>query len=465
MPPTPQETSPELAQILGLIGEIKVDIEKGEQKFVTKEDLAKSTKSIEDWIKAVEKKQNEANQPGYGAAVEANALKSVIPARHLKCLERYARTTMKQDRAVRTVAMESWMKNAIMLHNPPVAARIGDKLIAEMDAIEKALGFDPTDKSEQRAAMQEDQSTEGGYLVPAPLEAEILRIAEDRGLLRNLCRVFPMSVKSHNFPDLQTNVTVALVPEEGTISTSEPTTGQKQLTARKFAVRAITSMELVQDSAIGIMSLLMELITEKYELKEDQQGLEGIGAGSEFWGVGSAAGVNEVVNTPDGALFTPAKVIEQKFKGRKQATRRNAAWIMAPEIIQQIESFRVDAVAAADKAGGFLYTPFMGGPGAGQILSLGQGPAPDGVLHGFPCYSHSEIAINRTVGSGTNCSNIYFGPWRDACILGDLLGILFGVSEHTQWATGQLDLRMIKRTAFLVGLPAAMTKQTGVKIA
>ena len=385
-----------------------------------------------------------------------DVLLSVIPQRHKAAFARLSRMPLKREDSIRICALESWLKNAIWLHNPNVAARGGAQLLEEMDKIEQAFGFDPVHK----AALEEGTDAEGGFLVPVPLEAEVLRIAEDEGIMRRLCRVFPMTVKTHNFPNLATNLVVSIIAEEGTISTNEPTFGQRALTASKFAVRAITSMELVQDAAVGILAFLITLMTEKYALKEDQQILEGTGAGGEFTGVGSAANVNEIVNTPNGSLFTPAKALDEKWAARKRASRRGSAWVAAPEIIKQIEGFRAAAIAAGDKEGAWLYQP---NDGRGNIAGMGDLPA--GVFHGFPIFEHSEIQIDRTVGSGTNCSNMYFGPWRGAVVIGDLLGLQFGVSEHTQWATGQLDLRMIKRTAGLVAVPDAMTKQTGLKIA
>ncbi len=451
--------------LAGLVREVQVEVSKSEERYnVLAKDLEDSKKSMGNWIKEIQDKADKALRGGVSSLAELNgeALKAVIPKRHQKALEMYARTTIKRERAIRLVAMESWLKNAVMLHNPAVAARVGGQLIEEMNAIEKAFGFEPVNK----AAMQEDTNTEGGYLVPAFLEAEILRLVEDSSIMRGLCRVIPMLGPTHDWPSLDTNVVINITPEEGTITQQEPTFGLRTLKARQFTCRAVVSMQLVQDAAIGIFAMLFELITEKYGLKFDQQLLEGTGVGSEFTGVVAAPLVNEITNGANGALITPAKFIDQKWAARKKASRKGAAWVMAPEIARNIEKFRVDAAAAADAAGGFLYGTMFGGEALRGVLGLAEGMTPDGILHGFPLFTHSEIAVNRVVGSsGAVCSNVYFAPWRDAVIIGDRLGMQFGVSEHTQWATGQLDVRMIARAGALVGVPQAITKQTGIKTA
>lgn len=458
MAPESQKEITNISELAGLVRDVQVSVDKERETIlVDLKELKKNGVELHDYIKEVEKHVAKAQTVGSpGMTQMDNVLLSVIPQRHKAALNRLSRTTLKRADAIRICALESWLKNAIWLHNPNVAARGGATLLEEMDKIERGFGFDAT----QKAALEEGTDAEGGFLVPVPLEAEVLRIAEDEGIMRRLCRVFPMTVKTHNFPDLATNIVVTIIAEEGTITASEPTFGQKALTASKFAVRAIVSMELIQDAAVGILAFLITLMSEKYALKEDQQILEGTGAGGEFTGLVAAANVNEITNGANGDLFTTAKALDQKWAGRLRASRRGSAWVAAPEIVKQIEAFRVDAITAADKAGAFLYIP---NDGKGNIA--GMGDLPSGVFHGFPMFEHSEINVDRTVGSSDNTSNMYFGPWRSAVVIGDLLGLQFGVSEHTQWATGQLDLRMIKRTAGLVAVPKAMTKQTGLKIA
>jgi len=84
---------------------------------------------------------------------------------------------------------------------------------------------------------------------------------------------------------------------------------------------------------------------------------------------------------------------------------------------------------------------------------------------GYPVWTTDVIRVDRTVGTLTTAGNVYFGPWGHGMIFGDLVGIMFGVSEHVLWNTAQLVARLIKRTAILVGVPADFTKYTGVNAA
>lgn len=457
MPPEPATATPATAGIealTGLVKDIQTKIDDDSKVIhLGLEDLKNGQKKLENWVAEVEKTAAKARSTNL-ANGEVDAIKSSIPERHKRALELHVRMGLPVERAIRMTALESWMKNSILLNNPQVANRVGSKLADEMDKIERSFGFEPVGK-----ALQEDQATEGGNLLPTPVEAEVLRIELDAAVVSAMCRQVPMITKTHSFPSLSTNLSVAIVAEEGTITPGDPAFGTKALTAKKIATRCIASMELVQDSAIGILTFLTTLMAEQKGLFLDKQILEGDGTGSNFTGVVAAASVNEVfaagAAAGNGAAPNYAQLIAQKWKGRKRSTRRGCAFVAAPEVLSKYEQL-LDS----------QNRPLFVAPIAGSETLLNQGggvAAADGTLQGFRAYSHDQILINRTVGTSTDCSNMYFGPWSVAVIVGRLLGMQFGVSEHTQWATGQLDLRMISRDAVLVAIPEAMTKQTGLR--
>jgi HK97 family phage major capsid protein len=455
----PAVAATSIAELAGLVKDVSVKIEEGDQRVTASlKDIKDKQKSTEEWCKEIERTIEKAKST-HQATGGTDAIRASIPQRHERALELQARFATRlvrrggeseYDCVVRTTALESWLKNQLLLYNPQVANRIGAKLMEENDKIARSFGFGVTKD------LQEDGGlTEGGATVPVPVEAEVLRIEQDASTVLPLCRQVPMITKTHLFPSLTSGVTVAIIAEEATITESDPVFAQLALTAKKIAVRCQASMELIQDSGIGMISFVTTLMAEARGLFLDKQILEGDGTGVNFTGLVAAAGVNEVTNGTNGLAPTFAKVIEQKWKGRKRSSRRGTSWVAAPEIGQKIE-------ALVDSQG----QPIFKLPIAGNATSLGGGGSvPDGMLQGFPFYSHDQIAINRTVGSSTDCSNMYYGPFDRGVIVGRLLGMQFGVSEHVAWATGQLDVRMISRDAVLIGVPAYMTKQTGLRTA
>jgi HK97 family phage major capsid protein len=111
---------------------------------------------------------------------------------------------------------------------------------------------------------------------------------------------------------------------------------------------------------------------------------------------------------------------------------------------------RVDAVSGGDKAGvSFIQ------PSAGPAGTFAQS------LLGYPVFLTSAIATNRTVGTGTNRTNIYFGI-PSSLIFGDLYGFAIDLNPYSKFSSYQVDIRGIKRTAVLVGIPTNWTKYTAI---
>lgn len=413
--------------------------EKALEEFLVKQ------KSTDEWIKTVDDRLSAERFAGLFNA--GDALSTAIPDRYRRTIEIFSRASVKDP--VKAAAMTAWLKNTLRIGVRDFARHV-PAMLEENEKLERAFG----DDLKVRAALQEDTASEGGNLVPSPLEAEVLRLQADAGIIRGLARRIVMTSKTLTIPNLATGVSVAIVDEEGSIPESEPTFGQVVLTAKMNAARGLASMQVLDDSAIGLLQLWMELATEQLALFEDQQALEGTGTGNYYTGLVAASGVNEVTNGANGAAPSYDQLVVQKWKGRKRATRRGSAWVGAPEIAAKIELIK-------DTSG----RPIFIGEIAGQPTRFlaGNENGPDGILMGFPFYASDQLAINRTVGTSTDCSNLYFGPFGVGLLLGDRIGIGFGTSEHVAWNNAQIGIRLLKRTAILVGLPACFTRQLGLK--
>jgi HK97 family phage major capsid protein len=458
--------APKLEEELKSLGEIKTELSDlgtdVKAVLTTQEQLEKDIKDgkessdnltvkVEDQGKTLNDIERRMNKTRFGPQGTDNLL-AALPERMKVCPSLWERAGLKPERAIRNAVTEAWFKNAIQVNNPS-NVRIAPDLMKEMDSIEEAFGMDASIKAITKAALAEGTGGVGGFLVPTPLEAEVLREIEDAAIVRNLARRIAMTAVTHNIPNLANGVTINLVAEAGTISDSLPATpfGQSALTAKMFAGLATLSMQLVADNAVGLMSFLVTLFGEKTGLLEDTQALEGDGAGINFTGLTAVAGTNEVLASTPGTAELPsyAKLVETKWKGRKRGTRRGAAWVMPPEHMSNIEQL-------VDSQGQPIFKADIAGTRTSFAPAVG-GAVPDGILLGFPAYAHSELSITLSEGGQTDVGHIYFGPFGHGMIFGDLLGVQFGTSEHVNWTTGQLSMRMLKRTAILVGIPSDFT--------
>ena len=429
----------------------------------------------ENWVTEVQASLDKARRGGGDMFSQSDALKDAIPERFRANIEAYGRmgntrnlvlpqtkkvTTIPND-AVFATAVDDWMKNTAKLQVARYSTEHA-RCMEENDKLSKALGdadFYGPGANESKAADSPFATTpdaQGGFLVPTPVEAFVLRIVEDAGVVRPQARVMPMTVHTHKIPDDASGITVGVVGEATTIPEQEPTFGTKSLIAKMIAVRGLESLQIMNDSSIGLMDYWLERAAESYALFEDAEALEG--DGTNFTGLSDATNVNEIlaVLTIAGGVTTNGgpphykQLVEAVYKAGKRSTRRaGAVWYMHANVLRNI-------INQEDGSG----VPKFNRQDVARVLSqniVGPGFG-EGTLLGYPVWTTDQISIARTKGSLTTASNIYFGPMFDGILIGDLLGLQFAVSEHVKFHEAQLSMRLLKRTAILTAIPAAVTR-------
>ena len=101
-------------------------------------------------------------------------------------------------------------------------------------------------------AMAEGINTAGGFLVPDEFEQSIIDLREQYGDARRECRVKPMASDHVNEPKKTGGLTAYAVGENASLTESEQTWGNVELTARKWAVLTRVSTELSEDTLINL---------------------------------------------------------------------------------------------------------------------------------------------------------------------------------------------------------------------
>lgn len=396
--------------------------------------------------------QKVADQVGYEALARSKSVFDLIPS------------------SVRRATAE-WLQSKVLVGSARQSKNVS-ALLEKMENIEKqhsGLFIRPLTDDErakfapghsapvQRIALEEGVAAEGGDLVPTPFESVVLRLAEDASVVRGLATRVPMTAVTHQVPARDTAPTAAIIDEEATIpdAWSSGPFSQKNLTAKKIGCLTDVSGELAQDNSVLLMQLLALYFGEAVGLEEDSQALEGTGAGSNFTGLVAEANVNEVTNGANGSAPTYAKLVEQVYKAVKRASRSGATWVMHPTVLEKI-------VGLEDGSG----NPVLQRNDVARVLSANiVGPGfGEGTILGYPVYTSDQIAINRTVGTSNDCSNIYFGPFgMFNMIFGNLRGFEIDSSDAPGFKTWQITVRGFERLGILVGVGSAFTKQTGVK--
>jgi len=144
----------------------------------------------------------------------------------------------------------------------------------------KALGAD--DKVELKAIEKEqrlnhkflnsDTNSEGGYLLPVELIAEVLRIAEDEyGIARQEFFNLPFTKPgdTRTIPTLASSVRAYWIGGSIAKTSSQPAFGLVTQTLKKLAAIIPWTDEFAEDSSINITSLIATLIAEQLAKEED----------------------------------------------------------------------------------------------------------------------------------------------------------------------------------------------------
>jgi len=129
-----------------------------------------------------------------------------------------------------------------------------------------------------KSTLLEGTDAQGGYLVPDEYQWEIIKLSRDNAFALKECTVTEMASNTLTYPAEATLATVEWDAEDGTIGQLEGTFGEVKLTARRCNALALLSNELLADSAIDVVGLLLDQFSSAINLSLDNQILNGTGA-------------------------------------------------------------------------------------------------------------------------------------------------------------------------------------------
>jgi HK97 family phage major capsid protein len=277
-------------------------------------------------------------------------------------------------------------------------------------------------------------------LVPTIIASEVLRIIQDSGVVVSRARHIPMTSNDLRIPNEDSGVSVYWADELAATTQGEPTFGQNILTAKRLSGRAVASIEAIEDSVIGLIPYIQNVMAEKIGKELDQEALEG--DGTNFTGLVAASGINSVATTAsNGEAIAYIDLVKAVYAADESSVEDGCAWFMHRKVLATI-------VALVDTTGRPIFQPSVAGGVPNTIL-------------GFPVYTTSCINTARTRGSNNTTSNVYFGNPR-RLIFGDRSGLRFDVTDTgPNWEYYAVDMRLNGRWGFTVGTPAAFSVIVG----
>jgi HK97 family phage major capsid protein len=291
------------------------------------------------------------------------------------------------------------------------------------------------DGAEEERALSEGTLTAGGHLVPTPLAARVIDLA------RNATRVFqagaitvPMTAQTLKLARLTVEGTPGWHAENAAITAADLTFDSVTFTARTLARTILLSVELFEDADPSSESVIANSFASQIALELDRAALRGTGTAPEPRGVLNQSGVTITTHGANGSVIATATAYDWHLDAARGVVGGNNftanAHIQAPRTSTSLAKLR-EATTSAYLA------------------------PPSGML---PMLATKQVPINLTVGTSTDCSEIYTGQWDNLMVgIRTDFNIRFlqerYVADNLQYAFVaylRADIQLAQPTAFVV---------------
>ena len=304
------------------------------------------------------------------------------------------------------------------------------------DFVRGVAGMKTTQSVQNALSVGTDAS--GGYSVPTVLLPGILEaLVPSSALLTAGAGIVALDVgaKSYNVAAVDTIPTAAWRSEAGAVSQSDPTFKNISITPRDLSFRFKVSRELLMDSE-NIDSALRIAIAQAFAKELDRAGLRGTGTAPEIRGLKNMSGINTVTNGTNGAAPT-------------DYSNFIAAW-------KEIVSDNAPAPTAA------IMHPRDMATFAGLEDTTGQPLRRPPLLEPMRFVQTSQIPVNLTVGTSSDCSEIYVGDFSQFRFY-QREGISIRLATELYAETGEIGFFCHTRVDVAALYPASFALVTGVR--
>lgn len=279
----------------------------------------------------------------------------------------------------------------------------------------KSLLYARTDAASAQVlrALVEGTDSEGGYLVPEELRAEVFRVLPDFTVMRKIARVIPMASDTLLLNSLAARPSAYWTAEYASKSTTSSEFSQVTLNANDLVCLLPVSEQLLADANINLVNFIIQLFAEAIGATEDKAFFTGTGTGQ-------PRGINqESITTVDAGLTGDFDDVISLIHSVPQRVRnsKSAAFVGHNNVIRQLRTIK-------DTTNRYLWEP--GNPNTGQ---------PDR-LYGYPVYEQNDL----------NQRELYFGDWS-YYIIGDRQSIRVATTTEggEAWRRNAVEIKAVER--------------------
>jgi HK97 family phage major capsid protein len=330
----------------------------------------------------------------------------------------------------REQSVESWAhtRGLIKPDEPPLS----------FDRYLRGLATGNWTDAEHERQLSEGTLTAGGHLVPTPLSARVIDLA------RNQTRVFqagattvPMTSQTLKLARLTGEGTPAWHAENAAITAADMTFDAVTFTARTLTRVVKLSVELFEDADPSSEDVIARAFGAQLALELDRVALRGSGTPPEPDGIVNQSGVTITTHGANGALITNYDFHLDAVGAVRNANFEPNAQIQAPRTATSLSKLKEATTNA-----------YM---------------APPAGLADIPRLNSKQVPINLTVGTSTDCSEIYTAQW-DQLLVGIRTDFTLQFLRERFLADNlQYAFLAYLRADIQLAQPAAFVVDTGVR--
>jgi HK97 family phage major capsid protein len=294
-----------------------------------------------------------------------------------------------------------------------------------------------------RKSLAAGTDTAGGFTLPNVVFRDVLTgLVAESTLLQAGAVVVPMGsegdgAKNYSYAAINALPTADWRAELGSVALSEPTFRQVLITPRSLALYFKVSRELLMDSQ-NIDTTLTMAITQAFAKELDRVGLLGTGTAPQPRGLLNVAGVLAVTNGANGASLATLRYANL-FSGALAVLNADAPM---PTATIMAHRSRIGLGQLADTTNQPLEVPSM--------------------LRPISLLSTSQIPVNLTVGTSTDCSTMFMGKfgWMGFALREN---VNVQVMRETFATTGEVGFFAHARVDVMCFYPQAFAVITGIR--
>jgi HK97 family phage major capsid protein len=355
----------------------------------------------------------------------------------------YASTADPGDILTRSQSVEGWARSKGRLSGEHRGLSFDRWLRGMISGSWRGADRELAAETELRA-LSEGTLTAGGHLVPTPLAANVIDLARNQmQVMRAGAVTVPMTAATLKVPRLTGEGTPAWHAENAAITAADLTFDAVTFTARSLTRLVVLSTELFDDSDPSAEGVIANSFAAQIALELDRAALRGSGTAPEPRGVLNQTSVTLTAHGTNGSVIgspPAAGTMGWEFLVDAAATVRNnnfepTAQIMNPRTMQSLAKLR-------DTTNQYI--------------------APPTYLDGLPRLQTKQIPINLTVGTSTDCSEVYTGQW-DQLMVGMRLPFKLTFLKERFIDNGQYGFLAYLRADIQLSQPTAFNIDTGVR--